>query len=239
MRKIVFLLPLLAFFSACNYVTGSHSVRGNGNHTAQTRAVSGFNSVRVVGGMDVVLASGSSNSVKVEADENLLPYILTDVEGSTLVVRPKQGYSLNSSQIKVYATVPALEGVAISGSGTVTSGAQLASTNKVDVHVSGSGDVKLELDAPAVSTKIDGSGNIIIGGRTRDLESAISGSGETHCFNLQSENSKVSIAGSGSAEVFASKSLDVHISGSGDVAYKGTPTVNQHIAGSGSVRSAQ
>ena len=98
--------------------------------------------------------------------------------------------------------------------------------------------MKLNIDAPEVSTEATGSGNIILTGTTKNFSTEINGSGEVHCFNMLSENTRVEIAGSGSAEVHASKQLEVQISGSGDVAYRGTPTINQHISGSGSVRSA-
>jgi hypothetical protein len=54
--------------------------------------------------------------------------------------------------------------------------------------------------------------------------------------DLLSENTKVTIAGSGDVEIFASKQLDVNISGAGDVKYKGNPSVNKSVAGAGDIR---
>src|SRR5215218_10147561 len=237
MRKLSALLLVIIFFSSCHFM-GGHRVRGNGHLSSENRSVGSFSGIRVVGGMNVMVNPGTDYTVKVEADENLLRYIVTEREGDALVVKTRNGYNLQSRVgMKVYVTVPALRDVVITGSGSVTSGAKLAANDKLGIRISGSGDVKLDVDAPEVETESTGSGNIMLAGNTRNFKTAISGSGEVKCFNLLSENTNVNISGSGSAEVFASKQLDVRISGSGDVAYKGTPRINQHIAGSGDVHS--
>jgi hypothetical protein len=239
MRKINLLLLFLILFSSCHFM-GGRRVRGNGNLGTQNRSTGAFNGIRVQGGMDVVLTSGPDHAVKVEADENLLNYILTDRDGDALVIRTRNGYNLNPrAGMKVYITAPALEAITITGSGTVVSNEKLAAARKLDINVTGSGDVKLEVNAPEVEAEATGSGNIILTGATRSFKAEINGSGEVKCFGLMSENTGVKISGSGSAEVFASKQLDVRISGSGDVAYKGSPRINQHISGSGDVHSVQ
>jgi hypothetical protein len=236
MRTIFFLLLSAVLLSSCHF--GGRRVRGNGNPGSENRSVSSFESLRALGGMDVILSPGAEYTARVEADENLLKYILTDRDGNALVIRTRNGYNLNSrTPIKVYVTAPTIEELVITGSGTVVSRGKLTANRRLRVRVTGSGDVKVDVNAPEVSAEANGSGNIILTGATRNFNAEINGSGEMRCFNLLSENTGVRISGSGSAEVYASKQLDVRISGSGDVAYKGSPTINQHIAGSGSVRS--
>jgi hypothetical protein len=239
MRKIIYLPLFLVLLSSC-FGFGGRRVRGNGNLGTQTRNAGAFEGIRVLGGMDVVLSSGSDYAVKVEADANLLQYILTEKDGDDLVIKTRNNYNLNPrAGMKVYITAPSLETIKITGSGSVLSQSKVSSNGRLDIDVTGSGDVKLDLAAPEVEADATGSGNIILSGTTRNFKGEINGSGELHCFGLMSENTDVEISGSGSAEVFASKRLDVRISGSGDVAYKGTPTINQRISGSGDVRSAQ
>lgn len=239
MRKIIYLPLLLLLLSSC-FNIGGRRVRGNGNLGTQTRNTGAFEGIRVLGGMDVVLRSGSDYAVKVEADENLLNYILTDKDGDALVIKTRNGYNLNPrAGMKVYITAPSLEAIKITGSGSVLSQSKVSATNKLDIDVTGSGDVKLDVAAPEVEAEATGSGNIILSGMTRSFKGEINGSGELRCFGLLSENTDVDISGSGSAQVYASKRLDVRISGSGDVAYKGAPTINQRISGSGDIRSAQ
>lgn len=237
MRKIHYLFLFVILLSSCNFM-GGRRVRGNGNLTSQSRSVGSFEGVHVLGGMDVIVSAGTDYAVKVEADENLQNYILTEKEGDALVLKTRNGYNLQThNNMKVYLTVPSLAEVVVNGSGSLVSTTKLTANRKLDIDVTGSGDVKLDVDVPEVDAEATGSGNIILSGRTRNFDVEIDGSGEVKCFNLLSEQTKVDIAGSGSAQVYASKALDVSISGSGDVAYKGTPAINQHVSGSGSVRS--
>lgn len=240
MRKIILLLPLIMLlFSSCHFM-GGHQVRGNGKLSSQNRTLNNFDAVEVVGGMDVVLVPGPAHAVRVEADDNLMQYIETDRDRNTLVVRTRRGYNLNpSAGLKVYITAPQLREIGITGSGTVTSQSRLRYPGTVAIDITGSGDVRLELDAPEINAEATGSGNTALTGTTRNFRAAINGSGEFRCFNLLSENTDVEISGSGSAEVFASKKLDIEINGSGNVAYKGNPSVNQDISGSGDIRKVQ
>ncbi len=238
MRKITALLLLLVLVSSCRFTSGRR-VRGNGNSGVQDRSVGSFSGIQVVGGMDVVLSSGSAHAVRVEADENLLKYIITEKKGDALVIKPRNGYNLQSrTGMKVFVTTPSIEEISITGSGSVTSAARLSGARKLGIHVTGSGDVNLDVNAPEVEAEATGSGNIILAGATKKFNAEINGSGEVRCFNLMSETTDVDISGSGSAEVFASKQLDIDIRGSGDVAYKGTPAIKQRIAGSGDVHNA-
>jgi hypothetical protein len=239
MRNLLCLLVLAALLSSCNY-GGGRRVRGNGNVETESRSVGTFEAIRVMGSMDVVLSPGSSHAVRVEADENLLNYIVTERNGDALEIRTRDRYSLRpSAGIKVYVTAPLVDEILITGSGSVVSEGRMSAKDQMRVRVTGSGDVKLDVNAPGVDAQASGSGNIILAGVTRNFKAEINGSGAMRCFDLKSETADVDISGSGSAEVFASRKLDVAIHGSGDVAYKGAPAVNQRIAGSGAVRSVQ
>jgi len=97
----------------------------------------------------------------------------------------------------------------------------------------------MQVDAPRVTVKISGAGDLDMKGRTRDLEIDISGAGDAKCYGLLAENTKVSISGAGSAEVFASVALNARVSGAGSVTYRGdASSVEQKVSGAGSVRKA-
>jgi hypothetical protein len=241
MRKLTLLLIAGSFLVvSCNFI-GAKKVRGNGVLQAQQRNITDFKGVSVRGDMDVVLVPGSAFSVRVEADENLLPYIETERDGNMLVIAPRKGYNLRpETEMKIYVTAPIINDVEVVGSGNVVSQGIITANNKLTTDVSGSGDVKLEVDAPEVGAEITGSGNINLGGNTRKFTAEITGSGDLMSFNLLSETTDVEISGSGNAKVFASKQLGIEINGSGNVDYKGNPaSINQNVAGSGNVNKVQ
>jgi hypothetical protein len=175
--------------------------------------------------------------VKIEGDENLLEYIEIENQGDDLEIRTRRGYNLRPrTGIKVYVTAPSFDKLAVTGTGELKTQTKISNGKSMDVRVTGSGDMILNIDAPSINTRITGSGNIRINGGTRNFSTEVTGSGEVHAFDLLSESTDVEISGSGDVEVFASKQLKISISGSGDVKYKGNPSVNQSINGSGNVR---
>jgi hypothetical protein len=108
--------------------------------------------------------------------------------------------------------------------------------DEMDIHVSGAGDVNMELKAPAVKASLSGAGSISLKGDTKDVDLSLSGAGSAHFFDLLSENTKVRLSGVGDADVYASVSLEAHVSGVGSVKYKGgASNVSQHVSGVGSV----
>lgn len=230
MKKYAYLILLLVWLGSCDQITG------NGNIRTEKRNVGGFNGVKASGSIDVEIKSGDAYSVSVEDDDNLLPYIVTDINDGILDVHYKNGISINSDHAKVYVTAVSLDKVNVSGSGDITIEGVLKNTRNMDMEVSGSGSIKGELDAPAVNISAGGSGNIELTGRTRDMEGNVSGSGDLNCGKLQSENATIHVSGSGNAHVFASVHLSATVSGSGDVFYSGNPTSPEiHTSGSGSV----
>jgi hypothetical protein len=201
----------------------------------EQRNLTGFTGVETHGSVDIIASQGNYN-IKIEADQNLLQYVETNIENGRLIVRFKDGISLmHFNGAKVYVTAPELNAFETHGSGNISSQGKISDKNKIDIAISGSGDIQLELDCPEIKTGTHGSGNITLSGETKNLSSRTSGSGDVKAANLKAESVKVSIHGSGDTEVFASESLAADISGSGDVHYKGAPKVNTSVHGSGSV----
>jgi hypothetical protein len=237
MRNFLLLLLSVAVFSgSCRFV-GGERVRGNGNLKTEDRTQSGFKGVESYGSFDLFVSSGATASVKIEAEENILPYIETYMDGDILKIDTKDGYWLKPQRsIKVFVTAPDYRRIKSYGSGNITGENKITGTGKLDLGVTGSADIKMEVDAPAIDADISGSGNIHLNGTTKSFHSTVSGSGDVRAYDLMSEETKVRIAGSGNADVYASVSLDVNVAGSGDVRYRGNGKVNSNIAGSGNVK---
>jgi hypothetical protein len=237
MRK--YLLIVLAFtvaLGSCHDFMGKR-VRGNGNIRTEDRTVGSFKNVEVSGAAKVLISLGDQHTVKVEGDDNLLQYIEVSQDGDRVTVREKPGYNLRpSGDIRVYVTSPTYNKISASGACDII-GQNKITTDDLQLHVSGAGDIKMEVDAPQLSAEVSGSGNINLKGQTRNVDLELTGAGHAHCYDLQAENTKVDITGAGSAEVYASVKLDATVSGAGDVHYKGNAaTVNQNVSGAGSVK---
>lgn len=235
---IVLLLPAAIIFSSCSYV-GGKKVRGKGDVHTETRSVGSFSGVSTSGSFDIYVSSGTQE-VKVEAEENLLQYIETYINDGELRIRTKDGFNLRPTKnVKVYVTNPAFNKIRSSGSGNIIGQNKIISNDKLDLGVSGSADINLELDAPEVEAEISGSGNLDLKGSTKKFETKISGSGNVRAMDLMSEETNVKVTGSGDVSVYASVKLVVRVTGSGDVRYKGNATVDSKITGGGGVSKVE
>lgn len=231
------LLCSFVFLGSCRF-SGGKRVRGNGESATEERNFSNFSGIEVSGPYDVYISQGSNYNVRIEGDENLLEYIKVETNGDELEIGNRKGYNLRpKAGIKIYVTSPRIEQLDVAGSGSIISDTKITNNTQLDINIAGSGDVSMqEIDSPEIHAEIGGSGSIKLKGRTESFFAEIAGSGEVHAFNLLSEITNVDIAGSGDAEVFASKKLDVNIVGSGDVQYKGNPELSRSKIGSGDVR---
>jgi hypothetical protein len=236
MKKIfLFALAGIVLFSSCRYVTGQ-KIRGNGNVKTEERSPGTFNSVASHGSFNVYVSSGNQ-SVKIEAEDNLLPYIETYVEGSELHVETKENFWLRPSrQIKIYVSSPDFKSIRSYGSGDIIGMSKITDSSKLELGVNGSANIKMDVNAPDIDAEINGSGDINLSGETKTFNGEIRGSGNVKAMDLKSEDATVKIYGSGNADIFASVKLDVHVAGSGDVNYKGNAQVSSSIAGSGRVK---
>ncbi|HWK02697.1 MAG TPA: head GIN domain-containing protein [Puia sp.] len=238
MRKTLWIvLALPVILGSCRHFLGKR-VRGNGEIRTEERSVNNFKNVDVSGAAKVYVSQGSPATVKIEGDANLLQYIEVTQEGDNISVRERPGFNLvPTGDLNVYVTAPVFHKIAASGACDIIGQNKIANSENLSLHVSGAGDIRMEVDVPSLAAEVSGSGSIDLKGETKDVDLDLTGAGHAHCYNLLSENTKVDISGAGSAEVYASVKLDAEVSGAGNVVYKGNATsVNQHVSGAGSVK---
>ncbi len=193
---------------------GGPAIVGSGKTATESRTVPAFRKVELQGSIDVEVTVGSAGPLKVEADDNLVKMITTEVRGDTLVVSTKGGSYSSKTSMKVVCSTASFDAGSINGSGNML---------VRDVH------------GKDVSFDISGSGSIAASGSTDTLKGDIQGSGDLHLDRLTARTAKVGISGSGGADVNVSDDLNVDIAGSGDVRYQGKPQVHKSISGSGGV----
>ena len=230
---------LIVCFASCDNPFNK-TIEGSGNVTTSERNVSAFNEVKCAGSYDVELTQGNSSSVKIETDDNIQDYIVTDINGNELYIHTKENVNLHpSSKTKLYITTSALQEFKLTGSGNVSTTNKLTGADHLNLDISGSGNMHINVNTPSVNSGISGSGDIYLTGETRDSKISIAGSGNYHAEDLKAENAIIKIAGSGDARLFADSTLDINIAGMGSVFYRGNPSIKQSIAGSGKIQKME
>jgi len=224
----------------------------------ETRKVENFTkiSLRVPG--KLLVKQGSPQSVEIEGDKDVLKEIETNVEGSKLVIE-REGKWRDwdfGKNITIYVTVEKIEGLSVSGSGTLETQNKLTAGN-LDLSVSGSGSLEAEIEASGdVDADVSGSGSLKLKGKCQGFDSDLSGSGDIKLDLAISNEADFSVSGSGKVQASGSASqvkatisgsgkvlaanmeasrCEVRISGSGDVEINVKNELDANITGSGTV----
>lgn len=233
---IICIITISLLHSSCINIWNK-TIHGDGKMTTETRNVTDARNLHSSGNFDVEIVQGTPASVKIDADENLMPYIITEYKDNALNLRTKDKVNLSSdNKIKVYITTDKLESIDVAGSGDVVGDGLFSGSDKIDLSIEGTGNITLQVNTPTISSSIAGTGDINLSGETKDSRVEIDGIGDYKAEDLKAENADIHIAGSGNAKVFASASLNVEIAGTGDVYYHGTPNITQNVAGTGTIK---
>ena len=228
-------LVMVLFLTSCSAQNWG-KVKGDGNVITEKRSVGNFDELGVSGSFDIYLVKGKEGELTIKIEENLLPYLVTEVDNGKLKIKWKSGTSINTRKgVEITVAFNDIEGIALSGSGDIVSKDIIKSDN-FEVAVSGSGDMDLELDVQKMTAAVSGSGDMDLKGSATNFEAAVAGSGDIDGVNLKTEKAEVRVSGSGGITITVLNELDAKVSGSGSVRYKGNPSVEDvKVSGSGTV----
>lgn len=212
------------------HVTGvaAQSLRGNKQITTQDRKVSNIKGIDVSGGFIVELTQGSNEGVRLEADENLIDNIKTEVRNGVLHIYNDKSISTIKS-MKAYVTLKNLESIDISG-GVKVIGNSTFKSSALKVEMSGGSNVKLTIDAKQLRANLSGASKIELLGKADEMRMEMSGASKVDASVLEAREVEVHASGASSAKVYAKENLEINASGASAVHYKGSPSITSNVS---------
>ena len=184
-----------------NFSFNIGSERGSGHMASDVRAVEAFHAVEVGGVFQVEITVGKEHSVEVEADDNLLQYIKTEVRRGVLEIETTQRIK-TQNPIRVRVTAQDIDDLEVSGAASVT--------------LNGIKNEGLEIDS-------SGASKITVTGQTAKFIVDVSGATKVDGDGLVSENATVEASGASHVKVNVLGNLRADTSGASSVVYSGTP----------------
>ena len=249
-----FFLPLCAVvaMALCSCSTSGLKVNftsDNSTLETQTRNISGFERVDVIGSPTVYYLQSDSFSVRVKGpNAEYINNILTEVDNGTLRIRNKNkiGFGNISSRgdkgVTVYVSSPDLIGVTLNGSGDFISERRV-DTDVLNISLKGSGDVRFtDVVCDRCDAELVGSGDLDIEHLdTRETSATLIGSGDLDIRQINSARTQLQLRGSGDIDIeFISGcgAVDAELLGSGDITLKGqVRSLDMRKRGSGDINS--
>ncbi|HEY9102156.1 head GIN domain-containing protein [Chitinimonas sp.] len=197
-------------------------IKGSGNVIEQTRTVADFQSIRSEGAWSLDVKVGPAPSLKIRADDNLIPLIETSVSNNQLFIRMKELpdktiHIGDKSSLRIELTVPKLTGYTHEGAG------------KAAFH---------DLSGDKFTLAYEGAGLVTATGKVDKLTVQASGAGAVDFDKLKARDVTVNLEGVGAVSVYASDSLTASVEGIGSLTYYGKPgKLSKSVSGIGSVRA--
>lgn len=219
--------------------------------TKKTLELGEFKSIYVNSNYTVYLKQTNKQEVIVEAESDIYALTTVTVENGVLMINVERKPDTQNKSVwakidniklnpvmKVWVSVKNINELQVNGLGKIVSENSL-SAPALNLLVSGSGSMDLDLKGDFLKAEVSGSGKINLKGYATSIDAFVSGSGAIHAFNCTLDNAKVKVSGSGDCEVTVANSIEALVLGSGNIKHKGnTKTATKKIYGSGTVERA-
>ncbi len=233
--KILITLVLALFVSSCAFdINFGDGKKGNGVVVDESRNVTDeFTSVYASEGLDVFVTQDDEFSITVEADENIIDLIGTDIRDGKLKVHAIE--NIGRATKNIYVTLPNVTALETS------SGADLVTKNtikadKIELDASSGSDIHVELTANEVVAETSSGADIKVSGTTDMLYADASSGSDIRARDLLAKRCNADASSGADISVNVSESLIADASSGADISYSGDPNVQQKKSVSGSVR---
>jgi len=247
------LVTLACLVTAC----GPRKIRGSGIMAGEDRTVRGISAVRLLTYGELQVQQGEAEALRVEAEDNLLPFLVTNVHDGTLEIGAAPEVTLRPRRWARYRlTVIDLEAIEIWGPDAVTLGdltldeleirhagdgnlsVDALQVRRLALWLTGGGSMSIQrLEGEVLEANLASRGDLRIeGGAVTAQDLTLTGPGDASTWQMSSREAWVRVRDGGSAWVHAAERLEVRLSGRGDVHYAGDPTISLVRTGVGRVR---
>lgn len=234
------IIPLCALLlTGCEREQWNDCITSTGSTRTEDRTVGDFHTIDLDDRVDLVLEERTSGSVSVEAGENLIAQITTEVSDGTLKVRNEMRCNwVRSFKPRITVHVPAdqVAKLVLRGTGHVSC-ADTILRDRFELEqwsAVGSADLLLAVTSCSIALHT-GAGDVTLRGRchqTADLFSGIQGPIDASGMITRFVN--VNNSGITDVRCWVTEQLNVQIHDVGDVYYRGEPSgVQETITGTG------
>lgn len=220
--QILFLVLAASLTTACQFDINLGQVNGNGNVVTEERPVSeSFTAIRGSAGLDVFLEQGDEAKIVVEADENLLDIIETEIVEGKLKIGTKENIGRSKAK-KVYVTYTSLNTIEASSGADVIANSVVKSEN-LTLDCSSGSDLEVDVFAKYVIAETSSGADLKVSGKATNLDASASSGSDLNAKDLLVINCTADVSSGADITVNVKEKLISETSSGGDVRYYGNP----------------
>ncbi|HLG03014.1 MAG TPA: head GIN domain-containing protein [Bacteroidia bacterium] len=190
----------------------------------EARTLAAFKGMNTSGVMEVDFTPAEVIKLSVEAPEDILKKVITEVDGKTLKIYLENGNYELDQPIKVHVEGPDLQSVKMSGATRMVMNSPL-NGNEFDLTLSGASTFSGTIHMKKIHVDLSGASKAEIAGTTRDLIAGVSGAAKLKAGKLSSSVTEIKCAGASTGIVRADSTLIAEASGVSSISYSGNAKV--------------
>ena len=209
--------------------------RSTADYVKENRNVGDFSRLEIGGAFKLYISQGDKVSLTIEADQDDIKDIITEIEGNTLRIYPSRNWGNMFNDVTIWLTIKDLEYINFSGAVEVT-GEGTLEFSEIDLEVSGAAEIRMNFNASKFDAEFSGASEVDLAGKSTTGYIELSGASEFDAQNLEFQDLNVDVSGASSAKVWATGTLTIDASGASDIRYKGSPKVSLDESGASTVK---
>jgi hypothetical protein len=213
-----------------------HTVVGSGHAMKESRTIHNIATVHMEGAETLVIRQGDSESLTVEADDNLLRYIETNSENGVLRLTTRGANIQPKTPIRYDLQVKELQAIAVQGAGIVEGSGSFHSPDLV-VSLDGASIATLDMVGKTLHVQLNGASKVVFSGSVENQDATLSGASQYDASALKSQKVQMSANGATEAKVHAERQLNAVVNGASQITYTGDPQLSIEVNGASSVRA--
>jgi hypothetical protein len=225
----------MLFTTTSCFVEGFTGIRGNRNVVSEDRSIhEDFNAIKVQQGINLYLSQGNSTKINVEADENIIDLLITEVKNNELKVYfEKNVYKAKARN--VYLTTNEISSIRTS-SGAYVQSENTLQVNSLVLDSSSGSSIKVYVNADEIESSTSSGADIDIFGKTKFISAKASSGSSIDADELESVDAYAKASSGANIDINVSGKLTAKASSGGDIDYEGNPSdINKDTSSGGSV----
>jgi hypothetical protein len=241
MKTLVRITILISIYLALLFTTtscffeGVIGIKGNRNVVSEDRSIrSDFEIINVRQGINLYITQGKPTSINVEADENILDLLVTEVKNNELNIY----FEKNVNQAKarnVYLTTENISKISAS-SGASAKSENTIQTKTLELDSSSGSSMKIYVNANEIISESSSGSTIAIFGKSQMFSANSSSGSSINAKELKTINAITKASSGANIDVNVTAKLTAKASSGADIDYEGSPeTVDKNTSSGGSV----
>jgi hypothetical protein len=229
-----FMLLIIAGITALVFIVNStinkNIIFGDGNITKEIRSVDEFKNLNVSGNFTIYFTQDAVQSVRLEADNNIIEHLVIKTEDETLII--KSNSVVKSNNLDVYISSPSLKNITLTGGSNFKTQAKVV-MDEIKITANGGVDLYIQGNFSILDLFLNAGSDATLSGNCNNFYVQANAGSRLKAKDFIAFDANISASAGSNIEVNATTTLSVEASAGSSVYYYGNPELKNINTSSG------